>query len=291
MKLLRRAKLLSGLRLMLILIAMFPVGCMGVAVQTTPEGKETCSIGWIEDDEIKIAVANNSEKVKRLTVGVGAYFLGPKIFDSKDIRVEKDGIVICSFKKKEQIYLKGEKIRNDTAFIYKDRKMKKLLDTIYVQEYHPAQNHYSLSKYLVQGGDMVQFSLFSPHDINSYQKVVWVIRKSCLSTSDKVQGTGEITLRTGQLKEIKYLTSSQVNGSYLPGTYGKKLLNEMEISHAIEFIKPAKIDFELRIPQAKEFSILSVSITSYKLKQGGEIICGGIGGPQILVCPRNVSSE
>ncbi len=291
MKALNRLDVLGRLWLILVLIAIFAVGCTGVAVQTAPEGKGICSIAWMEDDEIKVAVASNTEEVKELTIGVGGYILGPKILDSKDIRVEKGGMVICEFEKKEEAHPRGQKIKTDTVFIYKDREMKELLDTIYIQGYHPAQNHYSLSKYLVEGGDTVQFSLFSPEDINSYEKVIWVIGKSCLSTSDRLEGTGEITLRSDQVKEIKHLDSSLVDASYLPGEYGEKLLNEMKTSHVIEFIESAKIDFELSIPEATEFSILTVSIMTYSLKEGDEIVCGGLGGPQMLVCPKTVSSE
>ena len=82
-----------------------------------------------------------------------------------------------------------------------------------------------------------------------------------------------------------------MDASYLPGEYGEKLLNEMKTSHVIEFIESAKIDFELSIPEATEFSILTVSIMTYSLKEGDEIVCGGLGGPQMLVCPKTVSSE
>ena len=279
------------LLLVLVLLVIFPVASMGKVVQDAPEGKEVCSIAWVEDDEINVAVANNSGRAKRLTIGVGGYLLGVKILDSKNIRVAKDGIVTSKFEKKEEIHLRGQKIKNNTVFIYRDRRMKELLDTVYVHEYHPAQNHYRSSEYLVQGGDTVHFSLSSPDDINLHQKVIWVIGKSCLSTSDKLQGRAEVTLRPGQPRKVKYLNALRVKEGYLPGMYGKKLLNEMETSHVIEFIRPAKIDFDLHVPEATEFSILSVPITSYNLEKGGEVVCGGLGGPQVLVCPKDAGCE
>lgn len=290
MRVLERAHKLVGLWLVLVLIAVFPIACKEGPVPPTPKGGGLCSTAWLEGDEVNIAIANNSKESEELTIGVGGYVMGPKIIDAASISVEGQGMVICKFKKKVGAVFKGEEIRSDTVFIYGDKEMKDLLDSLYVQGYHPAQEHCSASKYVAKAGDKIQFSLVSPDDIEAYEKVIWAIRKAPVALSGKLSDA-EIIFTSGELEEIEYLNSSEVGEDYLPGVHGKELLGEMETSHVIEFVKPAEIDFELVIPPVMRFTTVTVGIMTYEQKEGDEITCGGLGGPRILIRPENAGSE
>lgn len=286
-----RKSCLSKFLASLTLIISLMVTLAEAKVQIVPGERNFCSVAWIENNQINVAVANNADKIESLTIGVGEYFLGPRILDSKDVSIERGEVVICRFEKREEIF-NGSKVRNNTVFLYRDKEMKELLDFIYVQGYHPAQDHYQLGKYVAKGGDTIPFTLFGPNNnISDFQRVIWMIKKFCLSVGGKTKRRAKIVYNTPKSKEVKYLNTSQVSKNYLPGRYGPRLLKDMENSHVIEFIQPRKIDFELSVPKEMTFTTLSVEVKCYKEMKEGGIIYGGIGGPQVLVCPQNATMK
>lgn len=245
-----------------------------------PEKENIIAVAYLQDKEVKAAIANPSGDAKKLKVSYGYYDLGLVRAAVKSVEINPNEILIVSFKK-NKVKAKDVAMRLcDTIFINGEGADEKLIALVYVQKLHAAVNYFKCDKFLMVQGHTARI-LLKLSAQKTAGKCFYVLQnKPQVSGSPKYDAAMNIKPMIG----ISQLSAKDMESIDMGADYKKNIIQE-SLAGKI-FAGSGYIYLKISVDDSDMPVLAAPRIKEYIFRKEGGVSVGNLTPPQILFHPQ-----
>ncbi len=278
----KKILVLGSLLLFFLLIPCTASARRGISRQLATPSNILMVNSWYQKDKIHVYLANTGKVPLSLTIGIGTYLSGDRVFESKEVRIDAKTVKTIELPVITKEFKRGKRV-SDTVFVYQDtEKGKERISMAYVQGLHPASLGYSAEKYLIMNGEMAGFEFFAIQARRG-NSIVLVAMKGTIVPSQKNRGTIRFIKTSTGLKPIE---TKDIKDLDAPEEYKTRIAEELNSYYGflVGPIESQTLFFEFFAPPVAKCALLTVRIRRYDFLSSNEVSYGGKQGPMIMIC-------